>query len=401
MTLAEQVDAGVRVLRGAGFADDDARRDAGVLARFALGWDGATWLTRLGEAAPDDFVAAFPPLIARRAAREPVAYITGQREFYGRSFLVTPDVLIPRPETELLVDTALEHLRTRRPAPSLVDVGTGSGCLAITLALECPAARVIATDVSAAALGVARRNAARLGVAGRIDFRLGALLGDLDEPVDLVVSNPPYVAAGDRASLAADVREFEPHVALFGGADGLAIVRDLVPLAARALAPGAWLILEIGAGQADAVGAIVRDAGLQAIGVRPDLQGIPRVLVAARLYNPAMSNCLFCRIIAGEVPASLVYEDERMVAFNDIAPHAPMHVLVVPRAHIATLNDLRVEHDDLAGALVRRGAAIAAARGYAASGYRTVFNCNADAGQAVFHIHLHVLGGRKMAWPPG
>ena len=111
--------------------------------------------------------------------------------------------------------------------------------------------------------------------------------------------------------------------------------------------------------------------------------------------------CLFCKIIAGEIPASKVYEDERLVAFNDITPQAPMHVLVVPKVHVATLNDLTAAHDGLVGEMTRRAAAIAAERGYAASGYRTIFNCNADAGQAVFHLHLHVLGGRKLAWPPG
>jgi histidine triad (HIT) family protein len=113
------------------------------------------------------------------------------------------------------------------------------------------------------------------------------------------------------------------------------------------------------------------------------------------------SSCLFCRIIAGEIPAAKVYEDDTLVAFNDINPQAPLHVLIVPRVHVATLNDLGANHDAVVGAMVRRAAAIAADRGYAESGYRTVFNCNAAAGQAVFHIHLHVLGGRTMAWPPG
>ena len=114
-----------------------------------------------------------------------------------------------------------------------------------------------------------------------------------------------------------------------------------------------------------------------------------------------MSTCLFCRIVAGEIPASKVYEDDRLIAFNDINAQAPMHVLVVPREHIATLNDLGPDHDALVGAMVRRAAAIAAERGYAAGGFRTVLNCNADAGQSVFHLHLHVLGGRRFAWPPG
>ena len=111
--------------------------------------------------------------------------------------------------------------------------------------------------------------------------------------------------------------------------------------------------------------------------------------------------CLFCKIVAGEIPANIVFEDERLIAFNDINPQAPMHVLVVPKAHIATLNDLDSSHDALVGEIVRRGAAIAAERGYAERGYRTVFNCNAEAGQTVFHIHLHVLAGRGLTWPPG
>jgi histidine triad (HIT) family protein len=114
-----------------------------------------------------------------------------------------------------------------------------------------------------------------------------------------------------------------------------------------------------------------------------------------------MSACLFCRIIAGEIPSSKIYEDDRLVAFSDVNPQAPMHVLVVPREHVPTLNDLTTEHDALVGEMMRRGAALAAARGFAESGYRTVFNCNADAGQAVYHIHLHVLAGRKLGWPPG
>ena len=114
-----------------------------------------------------------------------------------------------------------------------------------------------------------------------------------------------------------------------------------------------------------------------------------------------MSDCLFCRIVAGEIPASKVYEDDELIAFNDINPQAPMHVLVVPRTHVPTLNDLAAGHDALVGRMIRRGAAIAADRGYAESGFRTVFNCNAGAGQTVFHVHLHVLGGRRFGWPPG
>ncbi len=126
-----------------------------------------------------------------------------------------------------------------------------------------------------------------------------------------------------------------------------------------------------------------------------------RYRLPGRAYNPGMSSCLFCRIVSGEIPATRVYEDDLLVAFRDITPQAPMHVLIVPRAHVATLNDLGPEHDVVVGAMIRRAAAIAADHGFADGGFRTVFNCNAAAGQTVFHVHLHVLGGRTMTWPPG
>jgi release factor glutamine methyltransferase len=217
-----------------------------------------------------------------------VAYITGTREFYGRPFRVTPAVLVPRPETEGLVEEALRLVSGdgRGPATGaglrVVDVGTGSGCLAITLALEWPAAAVTATDVSPDALAVAAENAARLGAA-RIDFRRTNLLDGLPGRFDLVVSNPPYIALADRASLPPDVRDHEPAAALYGGEDGLDVVRGLVAAAAARLAPNGYLVMEIGAGQADAVRALVeRTTGLAWRHVTPDLAGIPRVVVASR-----------------------------------------------------------------------------------------------------------------------
>ena len=289
MTFAEWVTEASRRLAAAGRDERDSRLDAALLARWHFGWPMARWLVNLGEQAPADFAAAVDPLIARRAQAEPIAYITGEREFYGRTFRVTPDVLIPRPETELVVEEALTCLKSlrlgaARPRPPLVlDVGTGSGCIAITLALEHPGARVIATDISEAALTVAADNARRLGAADRVAFRHGPLLAGLDEPVDLAVSNPPYVAATDRASLPADVVRYEPATALFAGQDGLEVMRALVPAAAAVLEFDGWLVMEIGMGQAGDVERLIRHtAGLELVRLRTDLQHILRVVVARR-----------------------------------------------------------------------------------------------------------------------
>jgi release factor glutamine methyltransferase len=260
-----------------------ARQDVGVLARHVLRWDAATWLAHQHAPAPPDFAAALLRLVEQRAAHRPVAYILGEREFYGRPFRVSEAVLIPRPETEGVVDAALEVLRNpartaRGNPPRILDIGTGSGCLAITLALEA-GVRVDATDTSADALAVARENAARLGVTGAVTFRETSLAGAVRD-VDVVVTNPPYVPMRDRPTLAPDVRDHEPSAALFGGEDGLDVIRALLPEAARALRPGGSLIMEIGQGQAAAIEALVGLAGLQWIGARADLAGIPRVVVA-------------------------------------------------------------------------------------------------------------------------
>jgi release factor glutamine methyltransferase len=260
-----------------------ARQDVGVLARHVLRWDAATWLASQHAPAPPDFAAALLRMVEQRAAHRPVAYILGEREFYGRPFRVSEAVLIPRPETEDVVEAALEVLRSpalaaRGNPPRILDIGTGSGCLAITLALE-TAARVDATDTSADALAVARDNAARLGVAGAVAFRETSLAGAARD-VDVIVTNPPYVPLRDRPTLAPGVRDHEPAAALFGGDDGLDVIRALLPEAARALKPGGSLIMEIGQGQAAAVEVLVGLAGLQWIGARADLAGIPRVIVA-------------------------------------------------------------------------------------------------------------------------
>jgi release factor glutamine methyltransferase len=223
-------------------------------------------------------------VLARRAAREPIAYILGEREFYGRLFAVSRAVLVPRPETELVVDRARAWWsgRAHRDASTIVDVGTGSGCLAVTLALECPGAHVIATDVSADALTIAAANAARHGASEQIDFREAPLAAGLQGVADLIVANPPYVAERDRGSLPPDVRDYEPPEALYAGPDGLDVIRPLAPAALAALRPGGGFVMEIGAGQWAAVKRILEEAGFDGIRVHDDLAGIPRVVVAAR-----------------------------------------------------------------------------------------------------------------------
>jgi len=284
MTLSELVVDAMRVLQAAGIPPEQSRQDAAVLARHQLDWDHARWLTHRTAQAPVDFADAFARTIERRARREPVAYILGTREFYSRTFLVTPEVLVPRPETELVVEEALAAIRQppSQARPLVVDVGTGSGCLAITIALEAHDARVIATDTSAAAINVARQNATRLDAA-HITFMERDLLDGLTERPNVIVSNPPYVPEGDRASLEPEVREFEPAAALFAGPDGLDVIRVLVPAAAERLAAGGWLVFEIGIHQDPAVrDLIAHTPWLEWRHTTPDLQGIPRVVVARR-----------------------------------------------------------------------------------------------------------------------
>jgi release factor glutamine methyltransferase len=279
MTLANHVAAARRTLESAGVPPQEAGLDAELLARHLLGWDRAAFVARRREDAPPGFDAPFAALIARRATREPVAYILGEREFWGLLFEVTRDVLIPRPETELIVEEALVAFGGAQPPATVIDVCTGSGCLAITLAREFGGADVIATDISESALDVARRNAQRHQVAARITFRAGDLLDGISVPADLIVSNPPYVARRDEATLAPEVRDHEPHVALFAGDDGLAIYRRLLPAARQRLTRSGRLVVEIGQHQADGVTEIAESARLRLDHTRQDLQGITRTMV--------------------------------------------------------------------------------------------------------------------------
>lgn len=269
------------LLVAAGIPAEDASLDAEVLARHALGWDRAALLAHGREPAPPDFGSKFDPLIARRVRREPVAQIVGTREFWGMDFEVTPDVLIPRPETELIVEQALAFARDRA-CRTVIDVGTGTGCIAIAIAREMPKVRVVATDRSAAALEVARRNADRLGVGQRVSFRCADLLAGVDEMGDLIVSNPPYVPEVDAAALQPEVARFEPRAALFGGQDGLGVIRRLLHEAHTRLADNGRLIIEFGVGQERALRNAATDAGWSVTAVRCDLQGIPRTAILAR-----------------------------------------------------------------------------------------------------------------------
>jgi release factor glutamine methyltransferase len=268
-------------LRHAGIPGDEADLDARLLAQFALGWSTERFFVDANREPPPGFAARFESLIARRAAREPFAYIVGRQEFWRLEFVVTPAVLIPRPETELIVEAFLA--RTDPAAPLRVaDIGTGSGCLAVALAHHRTRVHVVATDVSDQALAVARQNAARLGVENRIEFHRTDLLDGVAGAFDAIVSNPPYVRDADRADIQEEVR-FEPADALFAGADGLDVIRRLLPAAATRLTSGGTLLFEMGFGQGDAVAELISTtAGLRMSELKSDLLGIPRVATAER-----------------------------------------------------------------------------------------------------------------------
>lgn len=282
MTVRVIADHAAQALIARGFVPEDARRDVSVLARHVLRWTMADWVANAGAESPAGFAESLQRLVLRRMTHEPVAYVSGIREFYGREFMVTRAVLIPRPETEGVIEAIPPGALADREngPPVALDIGTGCGCLAITLALEHPNARIIATDISHQALAVARENARRFG-ADRAEFVESAFVPAGVPPLDLIVTNPPYVPERDRESLSPDVRDFEPAQALFAGDDGLDVIRALLPLARAALRPGGALVMEIGAGQADTVTALVAEAGLRLMTIRPDLQGIPRIVVAA------------------------------------------------------------------------------------------------------------------------
>ncbi len=271
--------AATRRMEAAGIDANEARVEARVLLEIALGVTRTELRLRPERDVTAAEAARFDALVARREAREPLAYVVGKREFYGLPFFVSAAVLIPRPETEFLVEVVLRHVAGRKSA-RVADVGTGSGAIAVAVAVNAPGARVWATDVSGKALGVAARNVARHEVENRVTLLEGDALVPLAgfTPFDVIASNPPYVAPGDIATLAPEVRDWEPRVALGTHADALHFYRLFAASAPALLAPGGLLAVEVGHDQAHAVADLWRRVGLTNVTIENDYANIGRVV---------------------------------------------------------------------------------------------------------------------------
>jgi release factor glutamine methyltransferase len=285
MTLRQRLlDARARLI-SAGVDKDEAVLDTNLLARHVLGWSRSEMLLRQEDPVPEGFDEAFSALIERRARREPAAYIRGLQEFWSRDFEVTPDVLIPRPESELIVEELFNLLPVDAPAlpRRVADIGTGSGCIAVSVAAERPMLHVVATDISRPALDVARRNAERAGVAPRIEFVECAYLSGTGGQFDFILSNPPYVTEREYEDLAPEVREYEPATALMAGEDGLRDIIQILDASASRLKPGGTLFVEIGHRHAAAIEELMTQfPALTLKSISNDLQRVPRVAVIER-----------------------------------------------------------------------------------------------------------------------
>lgn len=258
------------------------RHEARLLLGHVLGLSKDAIFARPEHGIGDADLACLDGFTRRRAAHEPLAYLTGEREFWSLPFEVSPATLIPRPESEFLVEAAIEFARALSAPPRVLDLGTGSGCLLLALLSELPDARGLGVDVSEAALRVAARNAARLGLASRSQFLVGDWAGALDGSFDLILCNPPYVPETERPRLAPDVVGYEPAQALFGGQEGLSAYRRITSDLARLLGPGGAAFVELGAGAAQRVAALFSEAGLCEMERRKDLAGIDRCGIFAR-----------------------------------------------------------------------------------------------------------------------
>jgi release factor glutamine methyltransferase len=279
LTVDQALDLAISRLRGGGVGQPAL--DAERLLGHVLGWDRASILARGRDVLPPGDESRFLDLVAARARRHPLQHLIGTQAFWRHEFVVGPSVLIPRPETEVLVESSL-GLLAGIEAPRVIDVGTGSGCIALSLAAERPDATVVATDISAAALAVARENAARVDPAGRVRLVRGDLLDAFGGAAfDLVVSNPPYVEDAEWRHLEPEVRDHDPRGALVSDEGVEALYRRLLSGAARVLRPGGAVAVEVGAGQADAVAAQAAAAGFRDARAIRDLQDIPRVVVAS------------------------------------------------------------------------------------------------------------------------
>jgi len=270
-------------LVSAGIRPEEAAVDVPLFACTILGWDRARLLSEQSRPAPPSLEPRFSEWIARRIAHEPTAYIVGHREFWGLDFVVSPAVLIPRPETELIVEEAIEIVRAAQiPSPEIADIGTGSGNLAISLVQSIPGSHVIATDVSPDALTIARQNARAHDVEARIVFVETTYLDGVERDFDVIVANPPYVRSGDKPALSRSVLH-EPDVALFSGEEGLIAVEGVLDTANGWLRPSGWLVMEFGFGQSPAIAALIaKRPTLRLDRFREDLQGIPRTAIIQR-----------------------------------------------------------------------------------------------------------------------
>jgi len=282
MTLRQALSSATDRLAGRNDLAPTAHRDAELLLLHALALPRTTIYSHPGRLLSEKEQAIYAGVIGRRLASEPVQYITGTQDFFGLAFEVGPGVLIPRPETELLVEAALDRL-PRNQSTKILDVGTGTGAIAIALASRLQLAQLTAVDLSAAALEIARRNIRRYNFESRIELLQSDLLEELQGAAprfDAILSNPPYVPQRDRAEMHPQVRDYEPALALFAGTDGLEIYRRLIPQARSALTQRGLLAMEIGYGQRGAVGELL--AGWNGVQFLDDLQGIPRVAIARR-----------------------------------------------------------------------------------------------------------------------
>jgi release factor glutamine methyltransferase len=280
--LHERLAAAREQLVRAGIQPSEAAIDVDLYARTILKWDRAGLLLHLQSAVPETLEPQFSDWLSRRERFEPSAYIVGEREFWGLDFYVTPAVLVPRPETELVVEEAVAIARAEDQSLRIADIGTGSGCIAVSVAHDVQRCTVIATDVSSGALEVARRNAERHAVDGRIHLVCTPYLDGVDPPFDVITANPPYVRAIDKRGLSPDVLQ-EPHVALFGGDSGLEHIDAVLTTASQALRPGGWLVMEFGFGQEDEVRELAsRRPNLFVDRTRADLQGLARTAIIQR-----------------------------------------------------------------------------------------------------------------------
>ena len=280
-TLAQALSDAINRLKAAGL--DHPREEARRLFAHAAGMTVKDMILSPERRLSPAEASAFETLVIRRAAREPLGQILGRQGFWTLDLIVTSDTLAPRPDTETVVEAVLVERPARNVPYRILDLGTGTGCLILALLSEFPQATGIAVDASAAALAVARQNVEACGFAGRVDLRLGHWGDGLaDGSVDILVSNPPYIPDADIATLEPEVSRWEPRSALAGGADGLECYRDLMPVAARLLAPAGLAAFEVGMGQDADVSRLAVAVGLRVIDVRLDLAGIGRVVVVGR-----------------------------------------------------------------------------------------------------------------------